>query len=121
MTQLISMILELQVNLYRVQNGMVSIPSSDITCIYARERLQETITDFSHTQFRLDHPNGVWYENLGRIPGTASDYFQNSQIILDLWKKSPKHNQILLSPMKEMCIQTNGNNYVLNGKQDTDN
>lgn len=97
---------------YRFLSGVPGVEINQNVCNFAEQRLVEVQSDWSHNKF-LKRENdirqpGSWYENLGKNSNKPV-------IIFNLWKKSPKHNKVLLSDMKYICIKESNGYWVLEG------
>lgn len=116
MDLLIATLLELQVNLYRLQNNLTIAERSNDVCEVAEGRLKEIQDSYQHNQLQnFDLAYGIWSENLGRIVKNKGTSFENSQEILKEWIESPKHNANLLANLDTFCIATNGIYYTFIG------
>ena len=111
---LLATILALQINLYRIENGLEYIPIESSVCEYTEMRLDQIKNDWSHAGFKQSFrdktaPEGFIRENLARN-------YNNTSLVLEGWKQSEKHNEMLLSQFyDEMCVRTDGNYWVFHG------
>jgi hypothetical protein len=115
MIELIATLLFLQVNLYRLDNGVPYVEMNQDTCQMAEKRVEMIKTKWSHEGGSTVKPHieDTTYEDLGE--GYTQNPLLNSQIVLKLWKESPTHNEILLKEMESMCVRTDGRYFVLTG------
>lgn len=113
---LLATILVLQINIYRLENGLQAVPISPTVCEYSDKRLVEIKEDFTHVGFKQDFLDkkmeGYWGEAIAKG-------FNNTTLVLEAWKQSPKHNERLLWLFWDgLCVRTDGNYWVFNA-QDT--
>lgn len=91
------------VNAYRAEHHVPALSWSADTCILAMQRVVDIQSEWSHRLFfkrvGLIPADGWWYEALGRYHG-ESDW----RGMLQDFKDSPTHNQILLSDATAGCI-----------------
>lgn len=101
------------VNEYRITNNLPAVTESAIVCTLSDTRIKQIPINFNHKAFKNNTqlPYGTWYENLAE-EGTKIHGIDG---VLAAWKKSPKHNQNLLSDMKHICIRNEKQYWVLNG------
>ena len=100
------------VNQYRAEHQLAPLSWSVDTCIIAMIRVEDIQTECSHRLFsqrtNLVNIGGWFYEDLGRY------YGENQwQGMLEEWKKSPSHNEILLSPATEGCVAYSNGHWAL--------
>lgn len=118
MIELLATLAFIQVNAYRVEQGLSVVPTSTITCKYAEKRLTDIKKQFSHKKFYdevSERADGEWHENLGKFPITSRDLVWNTTKVVKEWKKSKTHRENLLSDMDSFCIATNGKRFVFIG------
>lgn len=114
---LLATILALQINVYRLESGLQAVPISPVVCEYSEKRLAEIKQDFSHAGFKQDFSDKKIDDYYGEA---ISSYFPNSILVLEAWKKSPKHNEILLDAFWDgICVRTDGNYWVFNALEVT--
>ncbi len=105
------------VNEYRKSLGLQVLSKDAQICGYARKRSIEIKDNWSHEGFRSDSKSNVLYAQACPKCATlgenlAKDIYRE-ELILDAWKKSPTHNDNLVSPTYNIaCVQINENNYV---------
>lgn len=99
-----------KVNNFRQENGLKTLIKNDKLCSVARTRLTEVGSNWSHKGFsaaRFCVVNCHIGENLARD-------FKSEQTIVDGWKNSPTHRDVMLmSDMKYGCVASNGQYTVL--------
>lgn len=103
------------INDYRETKGLGDVTESTSTCDFAKIRVKEIQTDWSHNGFdqhvliNEDVPDGIWSENLAKN-------FTNLELVLQAWQHSPTHNEILLQKeLTYMCIKRDGVYWALEG------
>lgn len=97
---------------FRGQNGRGSLSSPDLICDFARERLLELATNYSHDGFsemREKTGKGNVAEN---IAGTSSDRGAHF-VVFEMWAKSEGHKKNMLGDYTEGCGYYDGRYGVL--------
>jgi uncharacterized protein YkwD len=106
------LIIILLLNLYRIQNNIPPVQVNQSVCRFAEQRLVEIQTDWNHDKFIKRKKDirgyGWWHENLAKN-------FNDPKDVLNTWKESPKHNKILLSNFKFVCLKESNGYWVLEG------
>lgn len=91
------------VNEYRVQNKLKPLKWNPEMCPFAKKRLKEIHSDWSHNGFekaKLSYPHVYAGENL--IKG-----YPDNKSSVEAWKISPPHNKEMLDPnFTDTCIAT---------------
>lgn len=103
-----------EVNQYRKEKGLKEVKKWNHLCNFASIRSKQITTDWSHDQFFTvmntepfnKYPR-TYHENL------AKGYAEED--VVDAWKTSKGHNEMMLSPVEYMCAVNNGVYYVLIG------
>lgn len=113
---LIATLMQMQINLYRLENGIPPAPDSMETCEVAQGRLGESTKDFTHNKLQnFNLKQGIWSENLGRMTDGTYGAYENSQRIFKEWRASPSHNANLLTDLDSFCVATDGTNFTFIG------
>lgn len=89
-----------QVNTYRAENDLDPMKFDVYSCLIAKERLPEIFTDWSHNGFK----NGIKkYPSRIRAGENLAKAFSEDAVV-EAWKASPKHNEVLLGDTNGFCI-----------------
>lgn len=104
-----------QINAYRASNGLSSVRANSETCNFAKTRVSEITSDFSHTGFtnRINNHSLPYssYHNVTENIAMNSDYTQ----IVTMWKNSPGHAENMRSDTPYVCVSYSGNYYAYEG------
>lgn len=105
------------VNDYRKSLGLQVLSKDAQICGYARKRSMEIKDNWSHEGFQSDSKKNVLYAqacpNCSHLGENLAKDIKVEEFILDAWKKSPTHNDNLISSNYNVgCVQINENNYV---------
>lgn len=105
------------VNEYRKDLGLQAMSKDAQICGYARKRSIEIKDNWSHEGFQSDRKKSVLYAqacpNCSHLGENLAKDIKVEEFILEAWKKSPTHNDNLISPNYNIaCVQINENNYV---------
>ena len=94
--------LEDLVHEWRVENGYTELIHNEYLCAYAKERVEEVKTDWSHDQFMEDKCSKVPFYWCGE--NLAMGYL-DEEFALRAWLNSPTHKENIEKPYKETCIE----------------
>jgi len=101
-----------EVNNFRSQNDRSGIAETSIICNFAKERLTELSTNYSHDGFsRMQSVTGksAGAENIARTSSNRGNHY----IVIEMWAKSDGHRENMLGDYTEGCGYYDGKYAVL--------
>ena len=105
-----------EINAFRAENNLDPVRARKEACDFAAIRAKEAETDWSHDKFMKAVEAGAvsdkyqWYENL------AGDFDTDHEVV-EAWKESSDHREVLLSTMKYACVARYNNTWALEGME----
>lgn len=98
-------ILMLEVNNYRIREGLRPFSSDTRTCEIAQTRIKDIVTHFSHDGFSAERLCGGYYCQIGEV--LARNY-PNEKETLQGWINSEMHKYIIEGNYQTACAATDG-------------
>lgn len=104
-----------EINAFRAENNVEPVQVKKEACDLAAIRAKEAETDWSHNGFEnrieeLEATGYWWSENL------AGD-LETKHEVVEAWKESETHREVLLSAMKYACVARYNNTWALEGME----
>ena len=104
-----------QINDFRLSNGLTRVETNDTTCRFAKTRVLEISTNFSHEGFNNRvNSNALPYPPYKLVTENIAMTSIPSAVV-NLWINSPEHAQNMKSDTPYVCVGMLGNYYAYEG------
>lgn len=101
-----------EINSYRLAKGLEVFETDPTVCDFAKTRVQELVSDFSHLGFdERRSSNNLPYSSYSKVAENIADAGSIDKV-MDLWKNSEGHNKNMLSDLTYACTANLNRMYV---------